>query len=151
MEKLYKFCCPAIFIVILLVIIGCAVFCLVKKIQNLCKQSKEKSEEKIIEKSCKFTVAFYVSFIVTAMVFIVCIVWYFIGDMHLYNPSQTLYSFVPVLLCILYLIFAFFSVWVLLKFAKYFSKLDILENLMKSGNINDKELIKKYCDTPVDL
>lgn len=111
-----------------------------------------------MEKSCKFTVAIYISFIVTAVVFIVCIVWYFIGDMHLYNPSQTLYSFVPVLICILYLIFAFLLIRVLLKAAKYFSKLDIVEQLIESGNknnqntnTNNNELIKKYCDTLVDL
>ena len=119
----------------------------IKKIKEIIK----KTTKETMKKSCRFTVAFYVSFIVTAVVFIVCIVWYFIGDMHLYNPSQTLYSFVPVLICILYLIFVFLSIRLLLKSAKYFSKLDILENLMKSGNINDKELIKKYCDTLVDL
>ena len=125
MKKLYKFCCPAIFIVIVLVIIGCAVFYLVKKIQNLCKQSKD------------------------------------------------LYSLVPVLIYILYSIFTFLLIRVLLKAARYCSKLDVLEKLMaldsknnqntntddsnqdkqnnQNANTKDKELIKKYYDTLVEL
>lgn len=141
----------------------------IKKIKEIIK----KTTKETMKKSCRFTVAFYVSFIVTAVVFIGCIVCYFVGDMHICNPSQTLYSFVPVLLCILYLIFAFLLIRALLKSAKYFSKLDVLEKLMaldsknnqntntdgsnqdkqnnQNANINDKELIKKYCDTLVDL
>ena len=125
MKKLYKFCCSAIFIVVGLPIIGYTVIRLIMDICNLFKQSKD------------------------------------------------LYSFVPVLLCILYLIFAFLLIRALLKSAKYFSKLDVLEKLMaldsknnqntntdgsnqdkqnnQNANINDKELIKKYCDTLVDL
>ena len=103
MEKLYKFCRSAIFIVVGLPIISYTVIRLIMDICNLFKQSKD------------------------------------------------LYSFVPVLFCILYLIFAFLLIRALLKAARYCSKLDVLEKLMKSGNAKNKELIKKYCDTLVDL
>ena len=67
------------------------------------------------------------------------------------EQNKDLYSLVPVLIYILYLIFVFLSIRLLLKSATYISKLDILENLMKSGKDKDKELIKKYCDTLVEL
>jgi len=106
-----------------------------------------------MEKSCKFTVVFYGSL---GIVFLLVIGGAIIlgknnNIFSLSEQNKDLYSLVPVLIYILYLIFMFLSIRVLLKSAKYFSKLDILENLMKSDKDKNKELIKKYCDTMVDL
>lgn len=125
---------------------------ILKEIKEI-KEIIKKSTKETMKKSCKFTVAFYGSL---GIVFLLVIGGAIIlgknnNIFSLSEQNKDLYSLVPVLIYILYLIFVFLSIRLLLKSAKYFSKLDILENLMKSGNINDKELIKKYCDTLVDL
>ena len=117
------------------------------------KEIIKKTTKETMKKSCKFTVAFYGSF---GIVFLLVIGGAIIlgknnNIFSLSEQNKDLYSLVPVLIYIFYLIFMLLSIRVLLKSAKYFSKLDVLENLMKSGNAKDKELIKKYCDTPVDL
>ncbi len=103
-----------------------------------------------MERSCKFccsTISIIV--ILVSVGYIAIRIVDNIQDLS--KKDENLYLLVIIMLCILYLIFAFLLIRALLKSAKYFSKLDVLENLMKSGKDNDNELIKKYCDTPVDL
>lgn len=105
-----------------------------------------------MEKSCKFYIAFSIIFIVVVSLIVGCFPIRLINEIcSPFGQDRKWYLLVIMAIYIFYLIFMFLSIRVLLKSAKYFSKLDVLENLMKSGNDKDKELIKKYCDTPVDL
>ncbi|MGP1458725.1 MAG: hypothetical protein ACTTKL_05390 [Treponema sp.] len=68
---------------------------------------------------------------------------------NLPEQDRTWYLLVIMAGYILYFIFVFLSFRLLLKYGSQFSKIDILENWVNSDK--DKELIKKYCDTLVEL
>ena len=105
-----------------------------------------------MEKSCKFYIAFSIIFIVVVSLIVGCFPIRLINEIcSPFGQDRKWYLLVIMAIYIFYLIFMFLSIRVLLKSAKYFSRINVFVNLVESDSDKDKELIKKYCDTPVDL